>query len=590
MMTKEKLGKYQIEEKIGSGAYADVYRATDTALKRVVALKILKPMLLADEEAFARFIQEAQTLANLVHPHIAWVWDLGEVDGHYFISMRYIDGLSLGQVLEERGPLTWKETLAISKQISKALQFAHDKGLVHRDVKPGNILISENEGAILTDFGLVKAMQSSGMSTRTGAIIGTPQYIPPEVWKGKSSTSASDQYALACILIEMLTGETLFQAPTPPAIMLKHFEPVELPADWQDGVPEGIERVIEKALAQKPGERYGKISLFIETIESLVAELENESLTQEQAEKTKQEKQETQQQTEQVLSQEPGDNFEDMSTSVKHLNVQPSNVQTAHDQPVKDRVKVDGDEMTFTLAPGVELTLVRVPAGTFLMGSSEDDRGAHSAEKPQHKVHLDEYWIGKYPVTNSQYKTFVDATGHKEPSHFENGEIPKGKADHPVVNVSWHDARAFCKWASQVTGAEIRLSNEAEWEKAARGTDGRKYPWGDQKPDVGLCNFNDNIGDTTRGGRYSPGGDSPYGCADMAGNVWEWMSSLYKDYPYRAGDGRENTVAGDDVNRVLRGGSWDDGGDDVRVADRFRYHADFADFSFGFRCASKAKR
>ena len=171
-------------------------------------------------------------------------------------------------------------------------------------------------------------------------------------------------------------------------------------------------------------------------------------------------------------------------------------------------------------------------------------------------MHLDEYWIGKYPVTNAQYKAFVEASGHQQPDHFKNGKIPKGKNDHPVVEVSWHDARAFCDWASQISDAVIRLPTEAEWEKAARGKEGRIYPWGDQKPDVGLCNFDQNIGGTTLVGRYSPAGDSPYGCADMAGNVWEWTSSLKKDYPYRAGDGRENLEAGDDVHRVLRGGSW----------------------------------
>ena len=224
------------------------------------------------------------------------------------------------------------------------------------------------------------------------------------------------------------------------------------------------------------------------------------------------------------------------------------------------QVQRQGDKMVLTLATDVEMAFVLVPAGVFTMG----------ADTEQHQVHLDEYWIGITPVTNRQYQIFVEASGHKTPSHWEVGKIPSKKANHPVVNVSWHDGRAFCEWLSDLSGEIIRLPTEAEWEKAARGTDGRKYPWGDQAPDVGLCNFNENIGDTTRVGRYSPAGDSPYGCLDMAGNVWDWTSSIYKDYPYRVGDGRE-AIDSDD-SRVLRGGSWNNNGRDVRSAYRSGTH------------------
>lgn len=247
------------------------------------------------------------------------------------------------------------------------------------------------------------------------------------------------------------------------------------------------------------------------------------------------------------------------------------------------RVRIEGDELILTLTPGVELSFVRVPAGVFTMGSDESkDPDAFDNESPQHKVHLDEYWIGMYPVTNRQYQACVESIGREAPVHWDNGEIPLNKGDHPVMNVSWYDARAFCKEVSQLSGEHIRLPSEAEWEKAARSTDGRIYPWGDQEPDAGLCNFNSNINDTTQAGRYSPEGDSPYGCADMAGNVWEWTSSLYKDYPYRAGDGREDPVT--EGERVLRGSSfwleWD-----VRATRRFDGGLDWYHDSVGFRCA-----
>jgi formylglycine-generating enzyme required for sulfatase activity len=214
-----------------------------------------------------------------------------------------------------------------------------------------------------------------------------------------------------------------------------------------------------------------------------------------------------------------------------------------------------------TLAPGVTLELVRVPAGPFLMGSADSDSEAYGDEMPQHSVALGEYYVGKHPVTVAQFAAFVKATGHTDwtaPS--------AGKENHPVTQVSWDDAMAFTQWASQVTGRVVRLPTEAEWEKAARGTDGRTYPWGNEAPDSTRCNFDNNMRDTTPVGKYSPRGDSPCGAADMSGNVWGWTSSLLKKYPYMADDGRENPASGE--ARVLCGGSFVGSAVDVRSAYR----------------------
>jgi serine/threonine-protein kinase len=179
-------------------------------------------------------------------------------------------------------------------------------------------------------------------------------------------------------------------------------------------------------------------------------------------------------------------------------------------------------ELSLTLAPGVTMELVRIPAGEFLMGSDTNkDKAADYEETPQHRLHLEEYLIGKTPVTNAQYLAFVQATGHKPPEFWIQGVIPQGKEQHPVVNISWFDAFAFCRWAGQGSGHVVRLPSEAEWEKAARAAGGRIWPWGSQPPDKKRCNFNNNVGGTTPVGQYSPRGDSPYGCADMAGNIDE---------------------------------------------------------------------
>jgi formylglycine-generating enzyme required for sulfatase activity len=228
------------------------------------------------------------------------------------------------------------------------------------------------------------------------------------------------------------------------------------------------------------------------------------------------------------------------------------------------------------------LELVRVPAGEFLMGSDPaKDKSALDNEQPQHRVYLSEFYIGKYPVTNAQYAAFVKATKHEVPKHWKNGRIPSDKENHPVVYVSWRDAVAFCGWLAQQTGQGFRLPTEAEWEKAARGTDGRIYPWGDGPPTAELCNFNNNVGDTTPVGQYSPQGDSPCGCADMAGNVWEWTQSLFRGYPYDPADGREDLRAGG--SRVVRGGSFSYNRGYVRCACGFRLEPVVLDRNRGFR-------
>lgn len=257
----------------------------------------------------------------------------------------------------------------------------------------------------------------------------------------------------------------------------------------------------------------------------------------------------------------------------------------------------------------IEFDWVLIPAGEFLMGSDRlKDSGAYNEEMPQHKLYLPEYRIARVPVTGGQFAQFVKVTKYRTLAEQEGfGAVwtgtqwrnvkgadwshPSGpqnhvqqKDEHPVVQVSWFDALAFCQWAG------VRLPSEAEWEKAARGADGRIWPWGNNEPSDNLCNFNRHVGDTTPVGKY-PDGASPYGCLDMAGNTWEWTISLWGNdatrpkyvYPYDSTDGREAMDASDDVLRVLRGGSWLDQARGVRCAFQFRDHPNYWDADHGFR-------
>jgi formylglycine-generating enzyme required for sulfatase activity/energy-coupling factor transporter ATP-binding protein EcfA2 len=219
---------------------------------------------------------------------------------------------------------------------------------------------------------------------------------------------------------------------------------------------------------------------------------------------------------------------------------------------------------------------VEIPAGEFWMGSKDNDR-----EQPVHRIDLPTFYIARVPITNAQYQLFVEATDYEPPKHWEEDRPPKGKESHPVVNVSWDDAVAYCAWLSEVTGRSVTLPSEAEWEKAARGSkDRRAYPWGDAF-DATRCNsLALGLGDTTPVGIFIDGA-SPYGVLDMAGNVWEWTRSLYEAYPYDAGDGREDLDSRD--ARVLRGGAFSDSTRYVRCAFRLRHDPDLRSWNFGVR-------
>lgn len=527
------LGRYQIGELLGKGAFAEVYRAEDTLLKRTVALKLLKPALIADEDSFARFQQEAQAAAQLFHQQIATVLDMGETDGRFYLSMRYIEGQSLEMFIKEKGKLPWKKVAAIITQVGEALQFAHQKELIHRDVKPQNILINESEGAVLTDFGLVKALQSSGV-TRTGSFLGTPGYMAPELWEGQEASQASDQYALACVLVELLSGKPLFSGTTP-SIMKQHLmEEPALPVKFPKSSPSQLPTYLAQALNKQPEKRFISVAEFIDAIQHREESRSSRSKT---------------------------NSLSDFDENVISNQLK----------------KIGHDEIEVRLTSEIKMLLLRIPAGIFSMGCDEIDEA-----NPVHQVHLSEYWIGKFTVTNQQYDTYVSATGYKAPDHWKNGRIANGKEDHPVVNVSWHEAQAFCNWISKLIKESVGLASEAEWEKAACGTDGRKYPWGDTPPDDSYCNFCNHNDGTSPVGKYSPLGDSPRGCSDMAGNVWEWTNSLYKPYPYIANDGREDPATEDE--RIQRGGSW--GYDAIKVSSHYRDRGAPTQKlnSVGFRC------
>ncbi|MBW0119073.1 serine/threonine protein kinase, partial [Pseudonocardia sp. KRD-169] len=253
-------GPYRLEELLGRGGMGEVHRAHDTVRGRTVALKRLLPGLGQDHDFRERFRRESQLVARLREGHVIPIHDFGEIDGRLYIDMRLVEGTDLGTVLARSGPLSPERAVRIIGQVARALDAAHADGLVHRDVKPSNILLSDglpdDDYAYLVDFGIVGSAETTGdRLTATGTAIGTLEYMAPERFLGDGGDRRVDVYALGCVLHEMLTGARPF-AGTGPALMWAHAHtPPPLPSQVRPGVPAGLDAVVAGALAKDPADR-----------------------------------------------------------------------------------------------------------------------------------------------------------------------------------------------------------------------------------------------------------------------------------------------------------------------------------------------
>ncbi len=675
------VGRYHIIEQLGQGGMATVYRAYDTRLEREVALKFIRreeigPAYL--DQLFKRFEREAKALAQLSHPNIVKVYDYGEFEGVPYLVMEYLPGGTLKQRMGH--PMLAADAARLLLPMARALAYAHRENLIHRDVKPANILITRSGEPMLTDFGIAKILSGEGgvTLTGTGVGLGTPDYMAPEQWTNQV-VPQTDIYALGLVFYEMVTGRRPFTADTPAAVLLKQMQDaLPRPRSFVADLPEEAEQLLYKALAKDPKERYATMDLMAAALDHLVRSTEAKADTQPEikppapdvtrvapkapepapaapprpaspppaaprpmvasaAAPSPAVSPVAEAEIATVLSPAapgaptiqpvkvpvwiwvtaglvvvaivalgvggalvlPGLLPEAQPTAVTVPTSAPLVTQPTAAQPAASAAPGELGVGSTRVADKDGMPQVYVPASPFTMGSNT---GAND-EQPQRIVYLDAYWMDQTDVTNAMFVKFSSASGYRTDAQTDGtglayvggqwvnvqganwlypqgpGSDIKNRGNHPVVQVSYNDARAYCQWAGR------HLPTEAQGEKAARGRDGRIYPWGNDMPVRSLLNFRSEIGSTTQVGLY-PSGASPYGALDMAGNVWNWVLDWYGATYYADAPVRNPVGPLTGQQRLARGGSWFDTANQIRTTARYPLDPKSHGSNLGFRCAS----
>ena len=269
-------GRYELEELVGTGGMSSVFRAYDRLLERRVALKVLHEQYTRDEEHVERFRREARAAAQLNHPGIVTVIDRGEQDGRQFIVFEYVEGETLKDVVEREGPLPVREVIEAGIQIARALGFAHARGVVHRDIKPQNVLLNGDGRAKVSDFGIARALETDG-ATLTGTVLGTSDYMPPEQARGERVDAVGDVYSLGALLYELLTGEVLFPGDSFLTVAVRQInEPPPSVLGQRPETPLRLAAIVERCLAKDPAERFGSMDELVAELEACLDELGDE--------------------------------------------------------------------------------------------------------------------------------------------------------------------------------------------------------------------------------------------------------------------------------------------------------------------------
>lgn len=630
-------GKYRLDSLIGAGGMGAVYGSHRLLIGDEVAIKILHTERVVDPHASERFRREARAAARLKHPNAVSIYDFGvSSDGLQYLVMELIEGKSLREFAKQHGPLDPSLAAEVTSQVCAALDEAHRQHIIHRDIKPDNIILHSTASGLrvkVLDFGIAKLRDDTASHlTQTGSVMGTPHYMSPEQCLGEELDNRADIYSVGVVLYEMLCGRVPFNSPISTAVVVQH---VNQPPPPLRGINPGIspqmEAAVLHALAKHRDGRPQTASAFAREVAaaaggSVVRYEDQWSSGPAQAINHTIDDERTVERQRQTPAFELPKVSKEMSPTVHLASVSGpgpmvSSRSTAGTGAVFTAATLKGNIPTkFVIASLASLLLVasigvivwrfsqanatnanssaNSPPDNEKVGSSEIPRTKKSANptapsgmtylqggaflmgsdegdqfsKPAHSVMVKPFLIDTDEVTCEQFKKCVDANKCPAPTSWANGTFPAGTAHQPVTGVSWDDATAYARYT------EKRLPTEEEWEFAARGSKDLKYPWGNSWR-AGCANA-DKEGEARKGmidvGSYNC--DSPSGAKDMIGNAWEWTSSDWAPYP-----GNRSQFSANEGQKVIRGGSWDTPKESATAVLRAGYVG--SGDKTGFRCA-----
>ncbi|BAG05403.1 bifunctional serine/threonine-protein kinase/formylglycine-generating enzyme family protein [Microcystis aeruginosa] len=564
--------RYLIVGVLGEGAFGRTYKAEDLNFNRkprVIKKFIAQMQGAALEKSKELFQREAEKLDELRHEQIPSVYDYFSEGNSLYLVEGFIEGETLFQEYQREGKFSEQKIQEILRDLLPVLAYLHSKGLIHRDIKPDNLMRRRSDGKLmLIDFGGIKE-QTSQMGTG----LYTPGYAPYEHIMG-SAVAASDLYSLAATCVRLLTGcFPQSNSNLPDSV----YDVDQRRWLWQSvlksqkrSISDFWANILNKMLEDKSSQRYQSASEVLTALNNLPS-----SRTVVQPTTVSPPPQRKISTTSGITRRKWLYNSIGMIVfgAVIALVIDKRNAW------LKLLPATSPSDFTEKLPGGLQLAMVELPGGKFMMGSPDSDPDARDNEKPQHQVQVNSFAIGKYPVTQAQYEAVMG----NNPSLFQNNP------QNPVEKVSWNDAQAFCQKLSQITGKTYRLPTEAEWEYACRAGTTTRYYFGDDANQLGdYAWHNGNSQDKTHPvGQKRP---NAWGLYDMSGNVWEWCEDNWHDNYIGAPKDGSAWLTNDNDYQILRGGSWYDDPYFCRSAYRDFLYRRVNDYYFGFRVVCGAGR